>query len=540
MSEKQAITKFEWGQIDWIYESDYNNTANVVSVGVLTVLPGKNQGEHLHRAEEQVVCVLSGCGKLILDGKEIEKIPGSILHIGPGRMHETINTGDEELRELVVLIPSNYETPFPYRSILNTEESLDSDLLARIENSPGLAELFDHFATALGLPVAFFNPAGRAVIQGAGYPQQCSHCFECEDGEFCRRGCDLYEIRDRRIAPHYRKPTIFVCRHGLSVILCSIAYGNRLVGMIKGGHMAVFPEDFPETGELGNALQLESESNEAFETQEFYTKARVSAVLKQFDRLRREVDDYYAICIRDDEIERRKSALREVIENEQSLKRNLRLTAEKALNLRMNNHFLFNTLNVIGSLSVRENAFDTYEAIVSLSNMFRYTLQNEKHPILLKDELFNLKNYSYLQKLRLGERVRVTIKVEDGLDNVMLPPFSLQPIIENAFLHGAPASGKPIAINVVIHRVPTGILIRISDNGNGMDPDSLQIVREKIKCASAGEKPGGLAMVAEKFNMLYGDRYSFRIDSALGEGTVVEIRIDIEHMADAFRKEDAV
>ncbi|MDR3364353.1 MAG: histidine kinase [Clostridiales Family XIII bacterium] len=258
---------------------------------------------------------------------------------------------------------------------------------------------------------------------------------------------------------------------------------------------------------------------------QFYSKARVTAVLKQFERLRREVAGFYAVQIREDAYSRRESALNEAIREDEALKESLRQTTERVLNIRINNHFLFNTLNAIGSLAVREDAFDTYEALLILSKLFRYTLKADDHAVRLRDEIAYVEDYLSLQKLRFVGDFCTDISIPAELADFEMPFQCLQPIIENAFIHGFRERGKPFSIRIAAKPMRFGALIRISDSGVGMGRAALRALHEAIGAGYGGSNPNGLAMVNEKFRLFYGNRFSMRFKSAPGDGFAVEISI---------------
>jgi quercetin dioxygenase-like cupin family protein/ligand-binding sensor protein len=518
MQEQTAI--FDWGRIEWLYEPNFDDTTNLISIGIQTIAPGKMQTKHTHHGDEQVLYILSGTGRQTINGRESLKGPGSIFHITAGSIHETENTGAEPLRELIISIPANHEM----HSAADTEpfsgEILQHEFFNKAEKDPALDEIFRSFTEKLGLPVAYFNRDGKVIIKARDFPDVCRRCNAGKNGSGDNIDCALYDIRDRNTNPQYTKPTVFVCKHGLSVIMCSVVHGKEQVGMIKGGHMKIAHEDLPNP----NVAPTHIEALQGLADTQFYSKARVNAVLKQFERMNREVGDFYNALSFSFEAARRESTLQKIMVEDETLRETLRSKTEQMIDIRINNHFLFNTLNAIGSMAVTENAFDTYKSILSLSNMFRYTLRTGHRLVRLSEEIAGLNDYLSLQKLRFGEhRVRVSINIPEEINSVELPFHCLQPIVENSFVHGYKDRDKPIRIIVTGKSKDGYAFITVSDNGAGMDKDALSHLRAAIKADNGAEKPYGLAMTYEKLKFYYEDDFSFKVKSAPQKGMRVEI-----------------
>jgi quercetin dioxygenase-like cupin family protein/ligand-binding sensor protein len=512
----EHITKdFDWGRIEWLYEPQTEDTSNLISIGLQTILPGKMQTQHIHHGDEQVLYVLSGTGRQAINGRESLKSSGSIFHIVAGSVHETENTGDAPLRELIISIPANHETHMTPDAESFSAEILQREFFDEVEKNPDFKEIFRSFTGNLGLPVAYFNRDGKAVIRAKNFPDMCQRCRAESDGSV---DCAIYGKPRSGKAPRYTEPTVFVCRHGLSIILSSVVCGKEQVGMIKGGHIRIAPEDVP----LRSSAPARTDTDFGPSDTQFYSKARVKAILKQFERLSREVSDYYNARAWSFEANRRELTLQRIINEEETLRQTLRSKTEQVLNIRINNHFLFNTLNAIGSMAVAENAFHTYDSILNLSNMFRYTLRTDNRLVRLSDEIRGLMDYLDLQKLRFGDSVRVNVRIPEEIGALRLPFHCLQPIVENAFIHGYNDGKKPFRVTVSGKRIVGGALIAIEDSGSGMEKEALRLLRTAIK-NNDSENPSGLAMTYEKLKLYYEDDFAFKIKSAPKGGLRVEI-----------------
>jgi sensor histidine kinase YesM len=197
------------------------------------------------------------------------------------------------------------------------------------------------------------------------------------------------------------------------------------------------------------------------------------------------------------------------------------------LDIRINNHFLFNTLNAIGSMAVAENAFNTYDSILSLSHMLRYTFRRDHRLVRLSEEISGLKYYLKLQKLRFEDSVRVNIDIPEEINSLELPFHCLQPIVENSFVHGFKDREKPFRILVTGKRAENRASIAVTDNGAGMEKEALDLLRTAIKTSDDADNPSGLAMMYAKLKSYYKDDFSFKIKSSPRKGTRVEISLPL-------------
>lgn len=202
---------------------------------------------------------------------------------------------------------------------------------------------------------------------------------------------------------------------------------------------------------------------------------------------------------------------------DQRRKRELELDA---LQYQINPHFLFNTLNTLKWVSViNEAPAIISEGITSLSQLLNSVLMNKNELVTVRNELENLAHYFTIQRIRYADCFRVQQRVDEGVMESLIPRFILQPLVENAVLHGAAGSGRQILISVCCQRVPEGVLLEISDDGNGFDVAT-------IKNRADGKFSGiGLSNVDERLKLYFGEQHGLTVISTPGEGTVCRVLI---------------
>lgn len=205
--------------------------------------------------------------------------------------------------------------------------------------------------------------------------------------------------------------------------------------------------------------------------------------------------------------------------NIQSLREDLDLALGKILNLQINNHFLFNTLNAIACLSLEEHADKTYQAIIHLSKLFRFNLKKIQEFVPLLEEIEYIRNYTELQRIRFGDRLEVELDIKADLGKYYIPSNTIQPIIENSFVHGFRNFQDKMKISISVISEHQNISIHVKDNGQGMGMDRLNKLLDSIEDIT--EKRHGLSMVIDRLHIFFGDEFQFNISSNINQGVEV-------------------
>lgn len=151
-----------------------------------------------------------------------------------------------------------------------------------------------------------------------------------------------------------------------------------------------------------------------------------------------------------------------------------------ALQAQTNPHFLFNTLNSIERTIMLGKTQQSLEMIDSLAKLMRYCLSDSEKPVTLEEELEVSKEYIHIQQLRFGDRIKYEERLEESLNqSLLLPKFTLQPLIENAIIHGLEPKeeGGKIIISSKIRK--NHAIIRIFDNGMGMAKETISQILKK-------------------------------------------------------------
>ena len=203
------------------------------------------------------------------------------------------------------------------------------------------------------------------------------------------------------------------------------------------------------------------------------------------------------------------------------LEQNLDHTRLEMLKSQVNPHFLFNTLNLISCMARLEDASDTDRMILSLSGIFRYNLRTKEQIVLLEQELEALEDYIHIQQTRFDGRITYRRQIQVDPMQVCIPSFTLQPIVENAFLHGLSRREENGRIFLRIWQEDDVLRISVMDNGTGMDKNQLADLKRRMEQSEQTGRGIGLGNISRRISMLYPEG-DLRIYSKPNRGTVIQ------------------
>lgn len=253
----------------------------------------------------------------------------------------------------------------------------------------------------------------------------------------------------------------------------------------------------------------------------FGSADEVGELAVAFNRMKHATGDYIRILEEKNRIE---SELHREAMAKLELEQNLDRTRLEMLKSQVNPHFLFNTLNLISCMARLEGARDTDRMILSLSGLFRYNLRTQEQEVWLEQELEALDDYITIQQTRFDGRI--TYHKQIGVDpaQARIPSFTLQPLVENAFIHGLSSCEDGGRIFLRIWQEGDMLRISIADNGAGMDGTRLAQLRQRLQDREYAGRGIGLGNISRRVVMLYPEG-DLRIYSRPGRGTVVQLRI---------------
>jgi two-component system sensor histidine kinase YesM len=220
--------------------------------------------------------------------------------------------------------------------------------------------------------------------------------------------------------------------------------------------------------------------------------------------------------------------LKFVMEHEYELTIRQKDAELKALQAQINPHFLFNSLQSVNSIAAVYQISEINTIVDSLGKILRYSIKTKDNIVSMREEVEHATHYLNIYKVRFGERIKYQIQIPDELMQYSILKLSLQPIVENAIIHGFRNAESVWYIMISASVRDDIITIEISDNGIGMSPEELQALQENLDSSDSGfyssEYPSiGLKNVYHRMKISYGDSAKIEIDSDLNVGTSVKI-----------------
>lgn len=217
--------------------------------------------------------------------------------------------------------------------------------------------------------------------------------------------------------------------------------------------------------------------------------------------------------------------------NEKELANQQQVMKFKMLSSQINPHFLYNTLETIRMKAFKAGDREVATAIKLLGKSMRYVLDNTGTTVTtLNREIEHVENYLAIQQLRFGDKFESHFVIGENIDaeQIYILPLVLQPIVENAILHGLEEKESDGQIKIAIYRSGQGeqelLCIDVSDNGCGMDTETLEVLRKSIERHDSGRTRSiGLYNINQRIKLSYGGEYGMTVMSELEKGTTISV-----------------
>lgn len=231
--------------------------------------------------------------------------------------------------------------------------------------------------------------------------------------------------------------------------------------------------------------------------------------------------------------------MEKIIRSPQLMDLNKRQAQYLALQNQINPHFLYNTLESIRGEALIAGLDGVADMTESLAKFFRYTITKVENLVSVEEELDNCETYFGIQKYRFGDRLQLHVEYDpdewEEIMNCRIPKLTLQPILENSIIHGTELKIGEGNLWIRFRRTENRLIITISDDGVGMDEETLAHLNAKLNrgvdaiTQQPEEKQGGIALanVNNRIHLIFGDEYGMHVYSMADSGTDVEISIPV-------------
>jgi two-component system, sensor histidine kinase YesM len=222
--------------------------------------------------------------------------------------------------------------------------------------------------------------------------------------------------------------------------------------------------------------------------------------------------------------------INELIEREYRLDIENKASQLRVLRSQINPHFLYNSLQSIGTLALKANGTKVYTLLTSLAGIMRYSMNMKEDIVPLSHEIRHVKSYLQLQKQRFDDQLNFHLDIQKETEGILVPKMILQPIVENCFKHGFDQHTDKQSIMISASIQENGMLqIRVKDNGTGVTDEKLIQIRHELYNGSEKTTESiGLKNIYDRLVIYYRGQAEFSIFKNGEEGFVVSMEIPVE------------
>ena len=207
-----------------------------------------------------------------------------------------------------------------------------------------------------------------------------------------------------------------------------------------------------------------------------------------------------------------------------------------ALQMKINPHYIYNTLATVKWLIWQQNAEKSTQVIDAFIMLLRNVISNSDEFVTVEQEIDNLKNYALINQARYGEDIQVEFFVIPQCNEYKVPKLILQPFVENAFFHGFP-QGMKGEIRIFVREENENLRFEVTDNGIGMTKERLHALRRHENSKSEHFTGIGIGNVEDRIKLIYGMDYGILLESEEGKGTKVVLILPREEKSKKENRE---
>ncbi|WP_235839085.1 sensor histidine kinase [Clostridium sp. Marseille-P2415] len=324
-----------------------------------------------------------------------------------------------------------------------------------------------------------------------------------------REGSDAYHAKVPVLSRFpYAIFVLAVLSIGVTFYLSRMMHRDMVIPVVRLAHMSrkIAKNDFTEED-----ITVENQDE-------------MGELVRAFNKMKHATEQYITTL-------KEKNEMADLLHKEEiekmEMEKRLDATKLELLKNQINPHFLFNTLNMIACMAKLEDAVTTERMIESLGNLFRYNLKTPESEVLLKKEIEVVSDYMYLQQMRFGSRLHYDIQCLVDGSRIMIPTFTLQPLVENAVIHGLSKKENGGSIRIRVWERNKKIVISVADTGVGMCEEDLHELRKALKLHSTAKVGIGVGNIYQRIQRMY-EGGEFSIYSREGHGTAVQLAIPVQ------------
>lgn len=388
------------------------------------------------------------------------------------------------------------------------------------------------FDATRSIRIGLKDPEGRTILKayrpGPEISPFCRLIRSVPEGiEMCARS-DAGGVKRSRDSGAY---CIYRCEAGLTDFAIPLYCDDEFVGSLMSGQIFLTPltaEMEDEIIQRCAVLDVDPQAlRQALHQVNVIPLEALEATLQLVAIFGQNIIDRELSLRRKTELYMERLRIAQESQRAAELEADLNLARFETLLAQVNPHFLFNALNTVARLAILESAPQTEQMAYALSRLLRYSLRKVDQLVPLEEEFQQVKTYLEIQKTRFQERLEFELYLPASLKNVLLPCMILQPLVENALVHGLEPKLTPGKIRLAARRSRGHLLIEVSDTGVGIPPEKLVLIQQQDDLRPISQRGSGLGLgiVRKRLQHYFGDQLDFDVTSQLNQGTQVRIQV---------------
>lgn len=366
-----------------------------------------------------------------------------------------------------------------------------------------LEDLQRSFNRMTGLHLVMVDAAGSPLTTLGGFLECSHHCHLLQENPV--KAQDVTTLQG-----NFKEAFIYRCHAGLVEISYPLASEDGTVGAVLCGHCLLAGD--PAPADLKAAVPVLS-------------LADLEAVCGLLSFVSGQIMQLNTVLLVNKELEDQRASFIHFLKRQHQLEQDLKYAELKALQSQVNPHFLFNSLNTVARLALLEGAANTESMVRALARLMRYSLYQVKGTVSLAEEIAAVRDYLFIQETRFSDRVRSRVEVEEAAMQARVPCMVLQPLVENAIIHGLEPKEEGGEITVCARLVGDQVQVEIRDDGVGIPPEVKKAIFDlEVRRSGKGQVSGlGIVNVYRRLQHHFGSNCALDVASRPGKGTCVQI-----------------
>ncbi len=383
----------------------------------------------------------------------------------------------------------------------------------------------DTFAKAMGVAAVTVDRSGTPVTRNSNFQPICRLIRSTPDG---LARCMKSDAQGGMTAYCSDKPEAYVCMGGLVDVAAPITIEGEYLGCLLCGQVILSEDHESFVKDIirrNTSLGLPyKQVVAAVQRIPIVPKERLDAAVEMLMLTANHIIEIGMTNLT-------QARLLKEAQEKATLQAALQNAQMQALQSQINPHFLFNSLTLVGYTALEENAPHTEEIAYTLSELLRYSLRNAASMVSLREEVEMVERYLAIQQMHFGDRLCSNVALDPSLRDMQLPCMLLQPLVENAVVHGAQPLARPVTVRVNVWREGDYALLEISDDGAGAPASIVDALNRLTPPVLADrQRPAvGLSSVLRRLQEVYGDDFKLTAESAPDQGFHVRLALPLPY-----------